>query len=247
MLQSNKEAVQKTLLCNFELRYNETVRATTGFLKGRLPASTQEAPMADVAIREAVGVFHDERSLQSAVDALLIAGFDRSYLSMLAGRRRVEAQLGHAVGNVSELEDDAEVPTQAYVGSDSRTEGKGVLFGVPFYIGACATAIVVLASGGSLLTAFIAAAAVGVVCTAIGFLVVRGIDKRHAQRLREQIERGGLLLWVRTPDAESERRAVEALRANGAADVHVHDLPKPHYAQDGGVSREMSFMTRIGM
>jgi hypothetical protein len=203
--------------------------------------------MADTAIREAVGVFHDERSLQSAVDALLIAGFDRSYLSMLAGRRRVEAKLGHAVENVSELEDDAEVPTQAYVGSDSRTEGKGVLFGVPFYVGACGTAIAVLGSGGSLMAAFIAAAIVGAACTAIGFLVVRMIDKRHAQRLREQIERGGLLLWVRTPDPEAERRAIEALRLNGAADVHIHDLPKPHYAQDGGVSRDLSFMKSLGM
>jgi hypothetical protein len=203
--------------------------------------------MADTAIREAVGVFHDERSLQSAVDALLIAGFDRSYLSLLAGQRRVETKLGHRVERVSELEGDAEVPTGAYVGSDSRTEGKGVLLGVPLYVGACAAAIAVLASGGSFLAAFIAAAAVGAVCTAIGIVVARVIDKRHAQRLKEQLERGGLLLWVRTPDAEAERRALEALRLNGADDVHVHDLPKPHYAQDGGVSREMSFMNNLGM
>ena len=42
--------------------------------------------MVDTAIREAVGVFHDEKSLQAAVDALLIVGFDRSDLSLLAGR-----------------------------------------------------------------------------------------------------------------------------------------------------------------
>jgi hypothetical protein len=29
--------------------------------------------------------------------------------------------------------------------------------------------------------------------------------------------------------------------------VHVHDLPKPHYAQDGGVSRDMSFMNSLGL
>jgi len=27
----------------------------------------------------------------------------------------------------------------------------------------------------------------------------------------------------------------------------VHDLPKPHYAQAGGVSRDMSFMKSLGM
>lgn len=203
--------------------------------------------MVDTAIREAVGVFHDERSLQSAVDALLIAGFDRSYLSLLAGRRKVETKLGHAVESVADLEDDTAVPTQAYVGTDSRTEGKAALFGVPFYVGACAAAILVLASGGSLLWAFIAAAAVGALCTGIGILVARGFDRRHSRKLQEQMERGGLLLWVRTPSAEDERRAIEALRLNGAEDVHIHDLPKPHYAQAGGVSRDMSFMKNLGM
>src|SRR5215468_37792 len=203
--------------------------------------------MADTAIREAVGVFHDERSLQSAVDALLIAGFDRSYLSMLADRRRVEAKVGHTVENVAELEDDSEVPTRAFIGIDSLTEGKGVLFGVPFYVGACAAAILVLASGGTIVTAFIAAAVIGAVCTVIGIVLARVLARRQAQRLSEQLERGGLLLWVRTPTLEDERRAIETMRVNGAADVHVHDLPKPHYAQAGGVSRDLSFMKSLGM
>ena len=203
--------------------------------------------MADTAIREAVGVFHDERSLQSAVDALLIAGFDRSYLSLLAGRRQVETKLGHPVERVTDLEDDAEAPTQAYVGTDSRTEGKGILLSVPFYVGACAAAIIVLASGGSLLWAFVAGAVVGAVCTAIGIVVARSFDRQHARKLQEQLERGGLLLWVRTPSPEDERRAIEALRLNGAEDVHIHDLPQPHYAQAGGVSRDLSFMKSLGM
>jgi hypothetical protein len=203
--------------------------------------------MVDTAIREAVGVFHDQRSLQSAVDGLLIAGFDRSYLSMLADRRSVEAKLGHAVETVSDLEDDAEVPTRAFIGMDSLTEGKGVLFGVPFYVGACGAAILVLASGGTLVTAFVAAAIVGIVCMAVGIVLVRVIGKRQTQRLSEQLERGGLLLWVRTPTPEDERRAIETMRINGAEDVHVHDLPKPHYAQAGGVSRDLSFMKSLGM
>lgn len=203
--------------------------------------------MVDTAIREAVGVFRDQRSLQSAVDGLLIAGFDRSYLSVLADRSSVEAKLGHAVETVSELEDDSEVPTRAFIGIDSLTEGKGVLFGVPFYVGACAAAILVLASGGTLVTAFVAAALVGIVCMAIGIVLVRVIGKRQARRLSEQMDRGGLLLWVRTPTPEDERRAIETMRVNGAEDVHVHDLPRPRYAQAGGVSRDLSFMKNLGM
>jgi len=201
--------------------------------------------MVDTAIREAVGGFHDEKSLQAAVDALLIVGFDRSYLSLLAGQDSIEAKLGHSFEKVSELEDDPEVPTQAYIGTDSRTEGKGVLVGVLFYVGACAAAGAVVASGGTAAAALIAGAVAG--GGLIGAAFARFLEQRHAHRLQEQLDRGGLVLWVRTPDEEAERRAIAALRANGADDVHVHDLPKPHYAQVGGVSRDMSFMTSLGM
>jgi len=199
--------------------------------------------MVDTAIREAVAVFHDEKSLQSAVDALPIVGFDRSYLSLLAGQHSIEAKLGHRFEKVSELEDEPEVPTQAYIGVDSRTEGKGVLVGVLFYVGACAAAGAVVASGGTAAAALIAGGGGGLV----GAAFARFLEQRHAHRLQEQLDRGGLVLWVRTPTLEDEQRAVETLRVNGADDVHVHDLPKPHYAQAGGVSHDMSFMKSLGM
>ena len=203
--------------------------------------------MVDTAIREAVAVFHDEESLQSAVDSLLIAGFDRSHLSLLAGEASIEAKLGHRFEKVAELEDDPEVPTQAYIGTDSKTEGKGVLVGVLFYVGACAAAGAVVASGGTAAAALIAGAVAGGGGGLIGAAFARFLEQRHAHRLQEQLDRGGLVLWVRTLNPEDERRAIEALRANGGDDVHVHDLPKPHYAQAGGVSRDMSFMKSLGM
>ena len=187
--------------------------------------------MVDTAIREAVGVFHDEKSLQSAVDALLIVGFDRCHLSLLAGQNSIEAKLGHRFEKVS----------------DSRTEGKGVLVGVLFYVGACAAAGAVVASGGTAAAALIAGAVAGGGGGLIGAAFARFLEQRHAHRLQEQLDRGGLVLWVRTLSPEDERRAVETLRANDGDDVHVHDLPKPHYAQAGGVSRDMSFMKSLGM
>jgi hypothetical protein len=66
--------------------------------------------MVDTRIREAVGVFHDERSLQSAVDTLLISGFDRSCLSLLANQRTIDSKLGHRFEKVADLEDDPAVP-----------------------------------------------------------------------------------------------------------------------------------------
>jgi hypothetical protein len=39
------------------------------------------------------------------------------------------------------------------------------------------------------------------------------------------VDRGGLLLWVRTWDAADEERAVRILKAHSGDHVHVHALP----------------------
>jgi hypothetical protein len=45
-------------------------------------------------VREAVGIFPDARTMQGAVDDLLIKGLDRSFLSLMATPRTVERELG---------------------------------------------------------------------------------------------------------------------------------------------------------
>jgi hypothetical protein len=115
--------------------------------------------MAEETVREAVGVFHDEKSLQSAVDELLIADFDRSYLSLLAGNKAVEEKLGHVYETVSELEDDSRAAYQAYVGSDSRTEAKGAIMSGLAYVGAIGAVGAIVASGGTIAAAILGASA----------------------------------------------------------------------------------------
>jgi hypothetical protein len=203
--------------------------------------------MAENKIREAVGVFHDEKALQSAADGLLTAGFDRSHLSLLASEHAVEAKLGHAYEKVSELEDDPEVPTLAYIGSDSRTEAETAVTTGLAYIGALGTAGAIVASGGTVGAALIGAAMAGGAGGLIGSSLARFIENHHADRLQEQIDHGGLLLWVRTPDENHEARACEILRRNGAEDVHVHSLPDIDYTTEGGISHDTSFMERLGL
>jgi len=61
---------------------------------------------------------------------------------------------------------------------------------------------------------------------AVGALVGRKLGEDQASFLDAQLARGGVLLWVRTPDADVERRAVEVLRRY-SSHVHLHDLPGP--------------------
>ena len=116
-----------------------------------------------------------------------------------------------------------------------------------FYVGAVAAAGLIVASGGTVAAALIAGAVAGGGGGLIGAALAQLLGHRHANQLQAQLDRGGLLLWVRTVASEDERRAADILRAHGADDVHIHDLPAPHYEHVGGVSRDLSFMKRLGL
>ena len=203
--------------------------------------------MAKDLVRECVGVFRDEASLRGAVDELLIAGFDRSSLSLLASAQAVEEKLGHSYDKVAELEDDLGVPRVAYVSSDSRTEGKGAMIGGLGYVGAIGAAGAIVATGGTIAFAILGAAVAGGVGGLIGATLGRFMDQHHARYLQEQLDHGGLLLWVATHGKEQEDKAAELLQRSGAAHVHAHDLPAPAAVMEGGESYDMSFMKRLGL
>lgn len=202
--------------------------------------------MSNAMVREAVGVFHDEKSLQSAVDELLIAGFDRSKLSLLADQRAIEKKLGHLYEKVAEIVEDPMAPSRAFVGIDSRTVGKGAMISALAYVGAVGAAGLVVASQGTLLAALIWAGVAGGSGGLIGTVLSRYLDRRHALYIERQIDRGGILLWVRTEDLGSERRALDILKQHSAADVHVFELPDLFYPSVA-VSQELSFMRRLGL
>ncbi|WP_020590813.1 hypothetical protein [Kiloniella laminariae] len=187
-------------------------------------------------VREAVGVFHTAKELEAAVDALLSAGFDRSELSLLASENSVNEKLGHRYSSVAELEDDPDVPRTAYVEQDSIVEGKTALIGGLAYIGAVVAAAPVVASGGSLAVAIIGAVLAGGSAGIFGTFVAEWIGHKHAQDIESQLEHGGLLLWVTLRDAAHEEKALAILAAQGAADVHCHDLPAPDDPADNPLS-----------
>ena len=80
-----------------------------------------------------------------------------------------------------------------------------------------------MATGGVAVGAIAAAAAAGGVGAA-STLVGRRLAKVEGALLDEQLARGGVLLCVRTPDADAEQRALEVLHRYSAR-VRVHDLP----------------------
>ena len=176
-------------------------------------------------VREAVGIFNRPENLQDAVDELLSSGFHRSELSLLASAQAVEEKLGHQYEKVSALADDPTIPRAAYVSTEWIGDAEGGLIGGLLFVGAFTAAGAIVASGGTLAAAIAAAALAGGTGGLIGSILAKWVGDHHAHHLQEQLDRGGLLLWVRTWDSEDERRALEILRKHSGSEVHVHTLP----------------------
>ena len=174
-------------------------------------------------IREAVGIFDSEEALQAAIDDLLSHGFDRAEISVLAPVTAVEEKLGHHFQTVQEIEDDQGIMTKNYVPIETIGDAEGAVIGSLMYVGAFA-GIVLVASGGALAAA-LAALALGGSGTAIGIALSRFMKQHHADYIAEQLEKGGLLLWVRTWDQKDEEMAVKLLSAHSGHDVHIHGFP----------------------
>lgn len=179
--------------------------------------------MSGGTVREAVGVFDSERALQDAADELLLAGFDRVDLSVLAEHADVVAHLGHDYATVAELEDDPNVATDPLPDPDARTIGQGALVTVGFLAGAMLTLVPLLSFGGWETPVAMWVVLGGLAGAAIGFACAHYFARRHRRNIRDQESRGGILLWVRAPDRAREQKACETLRRAAARDVHMHD------------------------
>lgn len=173
-------------------------------------------------VREVVALFQTESDLQSAIDELLSHGFDRAEISLLASEHAIEQKLGHKYRKVADLEDDAAAPRAAYVSTESIGDAEGALIGAPLYIAGTAAAGAIIVSGGTLVAAIGGAAVAAGAGALIGAVLARLVGQHHARHLEEHLEHGGLLLWVRTWDANDEAKAINILGRNSGKDVHVH-------------------------
>lgn len=176
-------------------------------------------------VSEAVGIFHHSVDLQEAIDELLSSGFHRAQLGLLASEAAVKEKLGDRFIDVITLADDTAAPRSAYVSPEAIGGAEGGLIGGLVYVGAAAAAGAVMASGGTLIAVIVATVLAGGTGGFIGSVLAQWIGDRHGQHLQEQIDLGGLLLWVRAWNIEDEKRAAAILKKHSGREVHVHTLP----------------------
>jgi hypothetical protein len=90
------------------------------------------------------------------------------------------------------------------------------------YVGATAAIGAVVMSGGALAATLMAAFVGGGAGTLLGSILARLVGQHHAEYLHNQIERGGLLLWVRAWEPADEPLATSILREHGGDGIHSY-------------------------
>jgi len=175
----------------------------------------------DLFVREAVAVFHSADDLQNAIDELLRSGFHRSALSLLANEAEVVAKLGHVYRKTTDLAADPAAPRTAYVSPEAIGDGQGAIIATLMYVAAGVLMGPVAAARGSFAALAAAAAIGGGAAGLLGTWLAKLIGDRHAMRIQAHLDRGGLLLWVRTWNRDQESRAVEILQQHSGRDVHI--------------------------
>lgn len=180
-------------------------------------------------MREAVGVFLDAGHLRKALEELLASGFERDELGVLASEHAVQQKLGNIYTRVNAFDTASHARDTAFVENESVEDTLHALTGGLYFVGGTAAAGAVgalVASsavlGGPLVVAITAAVAVG----AVGALVKGIINQSDADYLREQIDQGHVLLFVRRLcDTAREKQAREILSRHAALGVKTFDVP----------------------
>jgi hypothetical protein len=177
--------------------------------------------MQSSTIREAVAVFDDAEKLEKAMSELQSNGIDRANLSLLAHN----SVAGQPSLDPQGLADDPNTPREPAVSETDFRQGQVLGTSLAAAIAGLAAAGFTVATGGVAVAgvAAAAAAAAGGV-GAVGGLFGRKLREDEEAFLAAQLARGGVLLWVRAPDGETEQRALDILQRYSSR-VRVHDLP----------------------
>lgn len=172
--------------------------------------------------REAVGLFTDIDKLQDAVRELEGTAFPRDSITVLGTSKDIEDKFGTTVIDPVAAEDDPDAPRQPPVRPEEKTIGTSALIGVATYIGVVSATLV--AAPVTIPGTLAAIALGGSGGAALGTVLARLFGHHYDKNIERQVEKGGLLLWVRTPDPELEYIACRILLHHGATHVKVHDI-----------------------
>jgi hypothetical protein len=159
----------------------------------------------------AFGIYNDQVSVERAVDALKVAGYRNTDISVLFPDNKGTKDFAH--------EKHTKAPEGATTGA-----GSGALLGgtLGWLAGIGALAIPGLGpfiAAGPIMAALAGAGVGGTVGGVVGALVGMGIPEYEAKRYEGRVKSGGILISVHCDNSEWTKKAKQILEDTGAEDV----------------------------
>jgi hypothetical protein len=161
--------------------------------------------------------------LRAAIDALEIEAFSRQDISVLGSAGEMRGAYDTAYRDPRAIEDDPNAPRGSYVMPEEQSlaeaclVGAGIILAV-YFMGPLMGAQ--LDTVGSVIMLLLFALIGG----GIGYGAALLLRRIRRQRKKDQLRKGGLLLWVNTPTRRHERQACDILSRHGAQDVHINEV-----------------------
>ena len=183
--------------------------------------------------REAVGIFADVKPMEGAIDELLLNGFARREISLLASRKAAEGKLGLKHESAADLADDPAAPRTDYFCPEALGGAEGALVGGFTYLPATGAFWIASSVAGTTVAATVATVASGGIGLLVGTGLAVWLARRHSTHIQSQLEDGGLIVWVRTRTRALESAALEVLGRHGAHHVHAHNIDDHPVAEAG--------------
>jgi hypothetical protein len=195
-----------------------------------------------VKVREVTGVFPSDEAIISAVDDLLLAGFERADIDVVADGPQSNKGIDASAIPAVELADVPDAPRQEFVAPEDTVAIYALCVAIIGCFGATIGALVGIASRGT--TAFIVLArgtiAFVIYCVVVGAILGCGLGVvfarlmgwRWIQAPNKLASSDGLVLWVRVRRPDHEQKALRILKLRGAEAVRVHEIERSKRMDD---------------
>jgi hypothetical protein len=175
--------------------------------------------------REVTGVFHSRKTLDAAVQDLLVAGIDRADIDVSASLDELQRSLNYKSIPAADIADHPAAARQPIVGKDDVVNTDAVAGSIAGCVVAVALAFYLVSRGAApLAVGFFSILSGLVVGGAAVLLVRRRLRREHTLGLDKLSEAQGLVIWVRVRSPEKEAEAQEILMRHGGEAVHVHEM-----------------------
>lgn len=177
-----------------------------------------------VKVREVTGIFPSLNKATPAVDDLLLAGFDRAEIDVVAEGDALRQRTGGVSVPAVDLAEKPGVPRREFVAPEDTAAIFAICAGIMACLGAMCGALAVMGSGGSTMRVIFATVLGGVVGGGLGLLIARLLGRRWQWNPATPAGTDGCVLWVRVRSPDREEKALQILRAHGADAVRVHEM-----------------------